>query len=270
MSGWCSFSQASTTEAKASLISIASMSSSVILARSSTVVVAGMGPVSMVIGSTPARAKAWKRARGRRPSALAFSSLMMSTAEAPSVICEELPAVTLPPSGLKAGLSLASVSTVLSGRMPSSAVSSSSVSVALVVADGHRDDLVLEAALGGGPGGPLVALGREGVELLAGDAPLVGDHLGPDALADQAALLGVAGHHAGPEGVAELAHDRGAHGRAGHALDAGGDHDVVGAGHDALGGEVERLLGGAALAVDGGGRAPTRASRRPARRCARC
>ena len=35
-----------------------------------------------------------------------------------------------------------------------------------------------------------------------------------------------------------------------HDLDAGGDHDVVGAGHDALGGEVQRLLGGAALAVD--------------------
>ena len=34
----------------------------------------------------------------------------------------------LPPSGLKAGLSLASVSTVLSGRIPSSAVSCSSVS----------------------------------------------------------------------------------------------------------------------------------------------
>ena len=55
--------------------------------------------------------------------------------------------------------------------------------VALVVADGDRDDLVLEAALGGGPGGPLVAPHREGVELLARDAPLVGDHLGADALA---------------------------------------------------------------------------------------
>ena len=67
MLGWCSFSQASTTEAKASLISTASMSSSVSLARSSTVVVAGIGPVSIVTGSTPASAKAWKRARGRRP-----------------------------------------------------------------------------------------------------------------------------------------------------------------------------------------------------------
>ena len=60
--------------------------------------VAGIGPVSMVIGSTPATAKAWKRARGVSPSAFAFSSLMISTAEAPSVIWEELPAVTWPSS----------------------------------------------------------------------------------------------------------------------------------------------------------------------------
>ena len=52
------------TEANASLISTRSMSSIVILARSRTLRVAGMGPVSMVTGSTPARAKAWKRARG--------------------------------------------------------------------------------------------------------------------------------------------------------------------------------------------------------------
>ena len=64
---------------------------------------AGMGPVSIITGSTPARAKVWNRACGRRPSSLAFSSLMMSTADAPSVICELLPAVTLP-SGLNAGL----------------------------------------------------------------------------------------------------------------------------------------------------------------------
>src|SRR5271154_2778843 len=54
MLGWCSFSHASTTEAKASLISTASMSSSVNLARSNTVVVAGGGPVSIVTGATPA------------------------------------------------------------------------------------------------------------------------------------------------------------------------------------------------------------------------
>ena len=106
MSGWCSFSHASTTEAKASLTSNRSMSSIDRPDFSSAFAVAGIGPVSMVTGSTPARAKVWKRARGVRPSSSAFSSLMISTAEAPSVICELLPAVTLP-SGLKAGFRLA-------------------------------------------------------------------------------------------------------------------------------------------------------------------
>ena len=82
----------------------------------------------MVTGSTPASAKAWKRARGRSPRAFAFSSLMMRTAEAPSVICDEFPAVTLP-SSLKAGFRLARASTVESGRMPSSAAKSSPVSL---------------------------------------------------------------------------------------------------------------------------------------------
>src|SRR6476659_1926736 len=66
MSGWCSFSHASTTGANASLISTRSMSSSFMPARSSTLVVAGMGPVSMVTGSTPASANAWKGAIGDR------------------------------------------------------------------------------------------------------------------------------------------------------------------------------------------------------------
>ena len=70
MSAWSSFSHASTTEANASLISTRSMSSIVILAFSSTVRVAGMGPVSIVTGSTPAREKAWKRARGVSPRPL--------------------------------------------------------------------------------------------------------------------------------------------------------------------------------------------------------
>ena len=89
-----------------------------------------MGPVSMVTGSTPARAKVWNVARGVRPSSAAFSSLMISTAEAPSVICELLAAVTLPPwsSGTKAGFSLARLS-MEESRMPSSARSTSSVSM---------------------------------------------------------------------------------------------------------------------------------------------
>ena len=42
------------------------------------------------------------------------------TQDAPSVICELLPGVTLPHGRSKAGLSLARLSTELSGRTPSS------------------------------------------------------------------------------------------------------------------------------------------------------
>ena len=74
-------------------------------------------------GSAAASEKSTNRARGVSPSALAFSSLMIRIAAEPSVICDELPAVTRPPSssGLNDGLSLASDSSVVS-RSPSSAV----------------------------------------------------------------------------------------------------------------------------------------------------
>src|SRR2546430_9440655 len=58
-------------------------------------------------------------ARGVRPCFCIAVSEARITHEAPSVICEELPAVTLPHGRSNAGLSLASVSTVLSGRTPS-------------------------------------------------------------------------------------------------------------------------------------------------------
>ncbi len=48
------------------------------------------------------------------------SSEARITHDAPSVICELLPGVTLPHGRSKAGLSLASVSALLSGRTPSS------------------------------------------------------------------------------------------------------------------------------------------------------
>ena len=55
---------------------------------------AGMGAVSIISGSSPDTANVWNRARGRRPCAWAYSSEVMSTAAAPSLICEALPAVT--------------------------------------------------------------------------------------------------------------------------------------------------------------------------------
>ena len=117
ISGSSSRRQAAITGAKASLISIRSMSSIAIPFRSSSLRVAGIGPVSMITGSTPTVVWSMIRARGFSPSALALSAAMSSTAAAPSEICDELPAVILP-SGLKAGLRLASASSVVSGRMP--------------------------------------------------------------------------------------------------------------------------------------------------------
>src|SRR5688572_6629853 len=59
------------------------------------------------------------RASGCTPSALARAALITTSALAPSLICEALPAVTVP-SFLKAGLSLPSDSAVASARTPSS------------------------------------------------------------------------------------------------------------------------------------------------------
>ena len=98
------------------------MSSSVIFALSSTSRVAGMTAVSMICGSLAATANVWKRARGRNPSAAARSSLMTSTAAAPSEICDDVPAVTAP-SSENAGRSDASLSRLVSRRTPSSLAS---------------------------------------------------------------------------------------------------------------------------------------------------
>src|SRR5260221_526871 len=90
MSAPVSRCQASTTLANASLISIRSTWSNVRPARCSTLNVAGMGAVSIMMGLSPARGKATKRARGFRPSRSAVVRSMTSTAAAPSLIWEEL------------------------------------------------------------------------------------------------------------------------------------------------------------------------------------
>ena len=69
----------------------------------------------MTEGSTPALAELTIRTRGWTPIACAFSSLITTTAEAPSFMPEALPAVTVPvPSRKKAGFSLARPSIVQS------------------------------------------------------------------------------------------------------------------------------------------------------------
>ena len=107
--------------AKASLSSIRSRSPTLIPARARTLRTAGIGPAPMIAGSMPATAVATTRAIGFRPRAFARSASTSRTADAPSLIPELLPAVTLPPSR-KAGRSLASASSDESARGCSSRV----------------------------------------------------------------------------------------------------------------------------------------------------
>ena len=63
----------------------------------------------------------------------------------------------------------------------------------------YGDDLVVEPALCGGPGGVLLGAKGVGVEVFAGQVPLVGDELGGDALGDKTAPVLVALGDLGPE-----------------------------------------------------------------------
>ncbi len=73
----------------------------------------------MISGFRPVAADEMIRASGVRPRALALVSLMTTTAAAPSLSGQALPAVTVP-SGRNTGLRLLIFSSVVPGRMPSS------------------------------------------------------------------------------------------------------------------------------------------------------
>ena len=75
----------------------------------------------MISGLSPVTPLATMRASGVMPSSLALVSLITTTAAAPSLSGQALPAVTVPPSR-KTGLRLASPSSVVPGRGPSSLV----------------------------------------------------------------------------------------------------------------------------------------------------
>ena len=149
----------------------------------------------------------------------------------------------------------------LEGRLElGEALGGRTIADAFVVRDGNLfavqvdldwNDLVFESAFVARYCCSLLALGAEGVEVLAGDAVLVGDHVGADSLRRETGL-GVTVLLVLAEREAHALNDRGAHRGAGHHFDTSGNNDVVRTGHDALGSEVHRLLRGAALAVDGG------------------
>mmetsp|Transcript_39174 Transcript_39174/g.101311 ORF Transcript_39174/g.101311 Transcript_39174/m.101311 type:complete len:288 (+) Transcript_39174:65-928(+) len=106
--------------AKASFASMMSRSLTVHPALSRHFFEAGMGPVPITFGSTPALAKEQILASGTSPRALAFASDMTRHSAAPSLMPEAFPAVTLPPCFLNAGLSLPKESALVSPLMYSS------------------------------------------------------------------------------------------------------------------------------------------------------
>ena len=259
MSGWSSCSQASTTEAKASLISITSMSSRRSLAFSSTSRVAGMGAVSMMTGSLAATAKVWNRARGRRPERPARSSDMIEHGRRPVGDLRRRrrrdQAVLDEGRGQGGQLLDARCLAADAPRRPVEDVPSSRR-----VPMGPRVRGTISWAKR--PSSWAWAARRcdcegEGVHLVAADVPPPGDLLGREALVDELE----AGVHGGPVGLAGPGVGGRPDGHPAHRLDARPDDDVHGAGHDGLGGEVDGLLGRPALAVDGG---PGHVSGKPA------
>src|SRR6266705_74191 len=112
--------QPSTWAAKASLISQASRSLSFSLCRLSIGVAACTGPRPICAGSRPAHCESTIRPSGFRSWRFTASSVASTSHAAPSVICEEFPAVTLPYFRSKKGLSFARFSAVESFRTPSS------------------------------------------------------------------------------------------------------------------------------------------------------
>ena len=110
--------QASTTEAKASLISTRSMSASVRPLLDSAYCVAGMGAVNIQMGSAPRTERWWMRARGLSRLRLTAPSEAISSAAAASAIWLDTAAVMRPPA-----VSASSVA-IFSSVVPTRGVSS--------------------------------------------------------------------------------------------------------------------------------------------------
>jgi hypothetical protein len=171
------------------------------------------------------------------------------------LICEEFPAVTLPPSR-KMAFSLDSRSSVVSGR-GLVRVDRHGVALGLGNVDGH--DLVVESARLGGGHRAAVRLERERVLVLARDAVALGDVLRRLAHRIRRVALGEAGVHEAPadgrvhepavaarEAPLRLQHHER---RARHRLHAAGQHEAGLAEPDLAGGLHDRLEAGRAQPV---------------------
>ena len=240
--------------ANASLISTTSMSPIVMPVSASSFWIAGIGPSPMISGRGSRRRSRRRCGHcGFKPRVARLSSDMISSAAAPSLSGQALPAVTVPPS-LNAGFSAASFSSVVPARGPSSLVTTVSGKldlVALLVGlpcaratvtgtislSKWPDDRLDRAGLGDDR--PLV-LG------LAADLAAIGHVLGRQPHRDVDVVGGALG---AVELVVEL--ERRAAARARDGLDAGGDVGVALARLDRVEGHARRLQRGRAEAVDG-------------------
>eukprot|EP00890_Picochlorum_soloecismus_P001191 jgi/Picsp_1/2072/NSC_05537-R1_hypothetical protein CaO19.1705 [Candida albicans SC5314] len=95
------------------------MSSRVRPAASTAGGIAAAGPTPIIDGGTPTAAKLLNTRSTGRPRLIASLRVISMTAAAPSVICDEFPAVVVPPF-LKTGLNLPSIATLVPGLIPSS------------------------------------------------------------------------------------------------------------------------------------------------------
>ena len=163
----------------------------------STLRVAGVGPVSMIVGSEPVVAVATIRARGVRPSSRPACSEPISSSAAPSTMPEELPAVcTWSIASTQWYFCSATASKPPTSPIPAKADGSAAspsrrgvraqvlvpVQHRHPVAVGDRDDRAGEVPAGPRLGRPLLRAQRVGVDVVAAEALEGGDQVGADAL----------------------------------------------------------------------------------------
>ena len=126
----------------------------------------------MIEGSSADHWLSMMTAFGVRPCLATASSDARMVHDAPSVICEELPAVTWPQGRSNTGFSFARL--LRRGIRPHAVV----VIVEFAVARERGFDLALEKTLRLRVGQPLVAFDRVSIRLLARDAEEMTDHFG--------------------------------------------------------------------------------------------
>ena len=154
------------------------------------------------------------------------------------------------PSSLNAGLSVAIFSMVVPRRMPSSlSTGLPSWSLIATIWSSNAPESCAAAAFSWEPS-------ENSSTCRAVEAPLLGDHLGADALVRGPLVAVLEALRVRVAAVGQRRPHRGAR----HRLDTTGDDGVVMPGHHTGGGEVDRLLARTALAVDG----HTRDALRPA------